>query len=98
MARKTDEARSKVKAIFGENPSYVDVPGLCRVATTKDIEEKGWSLAVGRYVGAAPGADIEDEEFRNKLESLNEELDSLTGQAQELSTMILNRATELLEA
>jgi type I restriction enzyme M protein len=30
---------------------YVDVSGLCRVATLAEIEAQGWSLNPGRYVG-----------------------------------------------
>ena len=32
---------------------YVDVPGLCKVATIEEIESQGWSLNPGRYVGVA---------------------------------------------
>ncbi len=32
---------------------YVDVPGLCKVATLAEIEAQGWSLNPGRYVGVA---------------------------------------------
>ncbi len=31
--------------------SYVDVPGLCKVATLAEIEAQGWSLNPGRYTG-----------------------------------------------
>src|SRR6202020_1447751 len=31
--------------------TYVDVPGLCKVATIDEIEALGWSLNPGRYVG-----------------------------------------------
>src|SRR5262249_1131709 len=30
---------------------YVDVAGLCKVATTADIKAQGWSLNPARYVG-----------------------------------------------
>ena len=32
---------------------YVDVSGLCKVATVEEIEAQGWSLNPGRYVGVA---------------------------------------------
>ncbi|HSN96777.1 MAG TPA: N-6 DNA methylase, partial [Candidatus Nanopelagicales bacterium] len=32
---------------------YVDVPGLCKAATLKEIEAQGWSLNPGQYVGVA---------------------------------------------
>ena len=34
---------------------YVDVPGLCAVATLEQIEKQGWSLNPGRYVGCSGG-------------------------------------------
>ncbi len=43
-------------AAEGEVPEelkYADVPGLCKVATLKEIEAQGWSLNPGRYVGVA---------------------------------------------
>ena len=30
---------------------YVDVPGLCKVATLDEVAEQDWSLNPGRYVG-----------------------------------------------
>ena len=33
--------------------TYVDVPGLCKVATLAEIEAQGWSLNPGRYIGTA---------------------------------------------
>ena len=51
---------------------YVDVPGLCKVATISDIEGQGWSLNPGRYVGVADReADAFD--FAERLGELNEE-------------------------
>ena len=41
----------------GKTPKYADVPGLCRAATLKEIEDQGWSLNPGRnalQVGAVP--------------------------------------------
>ena len=31
--------------------AYIDVPGLCKVATIAEIQTQGWSLNPGRYVG-----------------------------------------------
>jgi type I restriction enzyme M protein len=30
----------------------------------KEIEEQGWSLNPGRYVGVAPGEQVSDEDFK----------------------------------
>ena len=42
---------------FGDG-EYKDIPGLCKIATRAEIEQKGWSLTPGAYVGVAP---VEDE-------------------------------------
>ena len=41
---------------------YVDVAGLCKVATRAEIEAQGWSLNPGRYTGSA-AVDESDEDF-----------------------------------
>lgn len=72
-----DEARAKLKEIFGKKPEFADVPGLCKAATLKEIEAQGWSLNPGRYVGVAPGEAVSDEDFKEQLETITEELEIL---------------------
>lgn len=91
-----DEAEAKLKEIFGKKPKYADVPGLCRAATLKEIEAQGWSLNPGRYVGVAPGEAVSDEDFKEQLEVLNEELEALTAQARELEQTIAANVAEIL--
>ena len=74
------------------------MPGLCKAATLKEIEAQGWSLNPGHYVGAAPGEAVSDEDFKEQLETLNEELEVLNVQARELETTIAGNVTEILEA
>ena len=76
--------------------AYRDVPGLCRVATRADSAAQDWSLNPGRYVGVAPGEVVEDEEFRVKLEALQEELEGLNAAAAVLQTRIAENVAELL--
>ncbi len=76
--------------------SYVDVPGLCRVATMEEIEEQGWSLNPGRYVGVAARA-ADDFVFAERLEELNEELEILNAEARELEERIAENVAKLLE-
>jgi type I restriction enzyme M protein len=76
---------------------YVDVAGLCKVATLKEIEAQGWSLNPGRYVGVADRV-VEDFDFKERLEELNEELERLNGEARELETKIAQNVAALLEA
>lgn len=52
---------------------YEDVPGFCKSATTAVIEEHGFILTPGRYVGAEAIED-DDEPFEDKMERLTGEL------------------------
>ena len=92
-----DEAEAKLKEVFGKKPKYADVPGLCSAATLKEIEAQGWSLNPGRYVGVAPGEAVSDEDFKEQLETLNEELEALNAQARELEETIAANVAEILE-
>jgi type I restriction enzyme M protein len=75
---------------------YRDVPGLCKVASRKEIEVQDWSLNPGRYVGVAPGQSHDDEEFNEKLEELQEELEVLNAEAEQLQARIAQNVAELL--
>jgi type I restriction enzyme M protein len=46
----------------------------------------------------APGEEISDEDFKEQLETLNEELESLNAQARELEQTIAANVAKLLEA
>ena len=83
---------------FGINGEYRDIPGLCKIAyTTKEaqgddkdgvsIEEKGWSLTPGAYVGVAP---VEDDgvDFKQRMAEIRAELLSLQAQSNELMETI----------
>jgi type I restriction enzyme M protein len=71
---------------------------LCKAATLAEIEAQGWSLNSGRYVGVAPGEEVSDEDFKEQLEALNEELEVLNAQARELEAIIAKNVAEVLEA
>lgn len=92
------EAEARLKEAFGKKLKYADVHGLCRAATLKEIEAQGWSLNPGRYVGVAPGENVSDENFKEQLEALNEELETLNAQARELEQIIARGVAEILEA
>lgn len=91
------ETAQKLMEVFGESPAYRDVPGLCKAATLAEIEAQGWSLNTGLYVGVAPGEEVSDEDFKEQLETLNEELESLNAQARELEQTIAANVAGLLE-
>jgi type I restriction enzyme M protein len=92
------DAEAKLQEVFGTKPAYADVPGLCKAATLKEIEAQGWSLNPGRYVGVAPGEAVSDEDFKEQLEVLNEELESLNAQARDLEQTIATNVASILEA
>ena len=93
-----EAAQAKLQEVFGKKLAYRDVPGLCKAATAKEIAVQGWSLNPGRYVGVAPGEEVSDEDFKEKLETLNEELEKLTSQAHGLEEAIAKNVAEILEA
>ena len=78
------------------NGAYVDVPGLCKLATVEDIEEQDWSLNPGRYVGIAEReADAFD--FSERFGELNEELEILNAEAHQLEGQIAENVAMILE-
>jgi type I restriction enzyme M protein len=52
---------------------YKDIPGFCKSAKTEEIEEHGFVLTPGRYVGAEAVVD-DDEPFEDKMANLTEQL------------------------
>ena len=90
----TDGSLDLMDASFPDG-DYVDVPGLCRVATLDEIEKQGWSLNPGRYVGVAAAED-DGVDFRSRLEELNEELEKLNDEAAVLQEQIATNVAEML--
>ncbi len=75
--------------------AFRDVAGLCRAATRAEIAAQGHSLNPGRYVGVAAGV-ADDEDFREKLEALHEELEVLNVEAARLQGVIALNLAEVL--
>ena len=75
--------------------TYVDVSGLCKVATVDEIESHGWSLNPGRYVGVADG-DEEDFDFAERFGELAEEFAGLTLEADELRSVVQENTAQLM--
>lgn len=76
---------------------YLDVSGLCKAATIKEIEAQGWSLNPGRYVGMTDRPP-DDFDFIEQLEGLNEELEKLNGEARKLEERISKNVESLVES
>lgn len=91
-------SEAKWAEVFGDATGYIDVSGLCKAATRAEIEAQGWSLNPGRYVGVAKGEDLSDEDFKERLEALNEELEVLNAEAHELEETIAANVAEILSA
>lgn len=91
----TNGSREMMRELFPDG-EYADVPGLCKGATVEEIEEQGWSLNPGRYVGVAARPE-EEFVFAERLEELNEELEALNVEARELEDRISRNVAKLLE-
>jgi len=78
---------------FGDG-EYADVPGLCKVATLEDIEQKGWSLTPGAYVGVAP---VEDDgvDFAQRMKEIHQELLMLQEESNRLMDTISKNMEEM---
>jgi len=73
---------------------YRDVKGLCKIATIEDIQNQGWSLNPGRYVGHEE-ADKEEESIRDKMRQLAAELSSLMAESKRIENRIIDNLRKL---
>ena len=78
---------------FGEG-EYADVLGLCKVATIAEIEEKGFSLTPGAYVGVPPAED-DGVDFNARMVEIQSELVELQEQSNTLMATITKNFEEL---
>jgi len=86
---------ARLMATFFPGDAYADVPGLSSVTPLEQIENQGWSLNPGRYVGVS---EVDDDgiDYRVRLEELNEELEALSHEAAVLQERIAANVAELL--
>jgi type I restriction enzyme M protein len=73
---------------------YADVPGLCKVVSSADITANDYSLTPGRYVGVAPPAEDDEEDFQERLTQIHAELEELN----EKTVLLAERIRENFEA
>jgi type I restriction enzyme M protein len=76
---------------------YLDVPGLCKVATLDEVEAQGWSLNPGRYTGTAL-VDEDEVEFTEKLAEMYDEFTRLSDEEEALRSAIDAAVQGILEA
>ena len=79
---------------FGEDGTYQDIPGLCKIATIQDIEEKNYSLTPGAYVGVAEQED-DGVDFHERMNEIHAELAQLNKEANTLMDEIQKAWEEL---
>jgi len=91
----THGSEKLIKETFPKG-KYQDVLGLCKVASLKKIEEQGFSLNPGRYVGVVE-EENDDFDFKERLEELNEELERLNVEAKELEEQISENVAKILK-
>ena len=71
---------------FGEG-EYIDIEGLCKVSDTYEIEEKGWSLTPGAYVGVEHVCG-DGVNFSERMAEIHDELLSLQEESNKLMAII----------
>lgn len=76
---------------------YVDVPGLCKVATLDEVEAQGWSLNPGRYAGTAL-LDEDEYDFAEKLAELYDEFTRISDEAEGLRAAMDASVQGILES
>lgn len=78
---------------FGDG-EYKDILGLCKCASIEEIEQKGWSLTPGAYVGVAP---VEDDgvDFAERMAEIHAELLALQSESNELMNTISKNMEEM---
>lgn len=78
---------------FGDG-EYKDVLGLCKLATIQEIEEKGYSLTPGAYVGVAPQED-DGVNFEERMKEIHKELLQLQEESNKLMDTISKNMKEM---
>lgn len=78
---------------FGEG-EYQDVPGLCKIASRREIEGKGYSLTPGAYVGVAAQED-DGVDFGKRMKEIHAELLNLQEESNRLMETISKNMEEM---
>lgn len=73
----------------------LDIPGLVKKVSLKEIAANDWSLTPGRYVGIAPEEQDDDFDFEQALSDIHIELQGLNEEAAELASKITRNLVEL---
>ena len=73
---------------------YLDIPGLCKIASRAEIAEKNYSLTPGAYVGVAA---VEDDgvDFAQRMSEIHSELLKLQAESNDLMHAISKNMKEM---
>ncbi len=74
--------------------AYADVPGFCKSATLNEIQQHGYTLTPGRFVGATE-AEIDDLTFEDRFSLLRETLNAQFDESAELREKIKQAMTRV---
>lgn len=97
----TDEHIQKIAGTYlawkkpNRYSEYKDIPGLCKSVTINEIENQGYVLTPGRYVGVEEVID-DGLPFKEKIQSLVKTLDDQFRESAKLEESIKKFLTELL--
>lgn len=72
---------------FGEDGTYRDIPGLCRIADISEVEGKSFSLTPGAYTGAEEAA-TDDVDFTSRMKEIHAELEKLQNESAQIFATI----------
>ncbi len=87
--KEVEEKKESIKLMKISFPDkkYVDVPGLCKIATIEEIEKKSWVLSPGRYIDIVENQ-TSDEDFHEKMEKLTAKVEEMFKESDELEKKI----------
>lgn len=86
----TEEDITKIASTYHAwklSEKYEEIVGFCKSSTLKEIQEQGYALTPGRYVGAM-GVEEDDEPFDEKMARLTKELEERFQESNKLEEII----------
>jgi type I restriction enzyme M protein len=83
---KKEDSEKFMKTSFPDG-KYINVPGLCKVATLGEIKEKGWALSPGRYIDIIEIGPT-DEDFGEKMGEFTSRLEEMFTESESLEKKI----------
>ena len=82
-----DEGSKETVSEAFPDGAYADIPGFCATVTLDQIEEQGWSLNPGRYVGRSVQP-FDSQSFATAVKHLSQEFNRLTNEAEKLEHLV----------